>query len=71
MSAICELCGKGPITGNHISRTGTRGWVKKRSKKVFKPNLRRVKVLVDGRVQRMRICAQCLKSHKVAWEKAS
>lgn len=68
MSAICELCGKGTTTGRRVSRTGTRGWVKRRSKRAFKPNLKRVKVMVDGEMKRMRICAKCLKSKKIAWE---
>lgn len=70
MAAVCELCGKGSMFGNQVSRTGTRGWVKNRSKKQFKPNLRKVRVEVDGEVKRMKICTQCLKSRKVGWEES-
>ena len=68
MPAVCELCGKRVITGRRVARTGTRGWVKRRSKRVFKPNLRRVRVMVDGKMKRMKLCAKCLKSRRVTWE---
>jgi len=70
MSAVCEICGKGALFGNNVARTGTRGWVKRRSKRKFKPNLRKVRVEVNGEVKRMKICAKCLKSHKVSWEES-
>jgi len=31
----------------------------------FLPNLQRVRVLVNGRTQRMRVCTECLKSGRV------
>jgi len=68
VSQVCDLCGKGIISGRKVARTGTRGWVKRRSKRTFKPNLRQVKVMVNGKMKRMRICAKCLKSKKVEWE---
>ena len=68
MSAVCELCGKATMFGRSVSRTGTMGWVKRRTKRMFRPNLRRVRVMVDGETKRMRICAKCLKSRKVKWE---
>jgi large subunit ribosomal protein L28 len=62
MARVCELCGKGAMKGNAVARTGTRGYVKGRSLRNFKPNLRKVKVEIGGRPKTMRICAQCLKS---------
>ncbi|MFW6143687.1 MAG: 50S ribosomal protein L28 [Patescibacteria group bacterium] len=70
MSAVCELCGKGAQFGNTLSRTGTRGYLKKRSKRKFSPNLRKVRVMVDGEIKRMKVCAKCLKSRKISWEEA-
>ena len=73
MSRVCEICGKGPATGNVIVRKGspkykggiglhTTGITKRR----FLPNLRSVRV-VDGKgnVKRMRVCAACIRSGKV------
>lgn len=35
------------------------------SRRKFKPNLHRVRVRVDGRVVRLRLCTRCLKAGKV------
>jgi large subunit ribosomal protein L28 len=35
------------------------------TKRKFMPNLHRVRVRVDGRVKRMRVCTRCLKAAKV------
>ncbi len=69
----CDVCGKGPLRGNQISR---RGLAKKaggvgrkitgKSKRSFKPNLQRVRAVVDGRVVRLKVCTACLKAGKVA-----
>ena len=73
MSRVCDICGKGPSTGNVIVR---RGSPKKKggiglhttgiSKRRFLPNLHDVRV-TDGKgnVKRVCVCARCLKSGKV------
>lgn len=72
MSRICQLCGKIPVAGRSIIR---RGMAKKKggagrkitgvSIRFFKPNIQRVKVMLDGRQQRIFICTKCLKANKV------
>ncbi len=59
MARRCDICGKGPQTGYHVSHS------QKRTKRKFYPNLRNVRVLVDGKTKRMKICTQCLKSKKI------
>ncbi len=59
MSKKCEICGKGSIVGNMVSHANNR------TKRRWYPNLRHVKVLVDGRVQRLWVCTRCLKANKV------
>ncbi len=59
MSRICKICGKGIITGSNVSHA------QNRSKRKYKPNIRKVKLNVEGKVQRVKICAQCLKSTKL------
>ena len=72
MSRICEICGKGPASGNVIVRKGspkykggiglhTTGITKRR----FLPNLQTVTV-TDGKgnARRMRVCAKCIKAGK-------
>ncbi len=69
MSRRCEFCGKKALTGNSIARRGlpkkkggiglkTTGITKRR----FFPNLQSKKVLVAGKVRKMRVCAKCIKS---------
>lgn len=72
MPKVCQICGKGPRAGRHIAR---RGLAKKKggggrkitgiSKRVFKPNLQRVRALVEGKVTRLWVCTKCLKADKV------
>jgi len=58
--AKCEICGKGPMTGNHVSHANNR------KKRRFKPNLRRVRAVVNGGPKRLRVCTQCIKLGRVA-----
>ena len=72
MARVCEFCSKGTRAGGSIAR---RGLPKKkggvglnitgRSKRKFKPNVQRVRALVDGEVKRVKICTRCLKSGKI------
>lgn len=72
MARVCEFCGKGTATGGIIAR---RGLPKKaggvglritgRTKRTFKPNIQRVRAVVDGVVTRVKICTRCLKSGKI------
>jgi large subunit ribosomal protein L28 len=59
MSKVCEICGKKPLVGNHVSHAHN---VNKRR---FNPNLQRVKTLRNGTVKRIVVCTGCIKSGKV------
>jgi len=59
MAKECEICGKGQTTGNSISRS------RSKSKRTFKPNIQKIRVLVDGKPQRMNVCTTCIKSGRV------
>ena len=72
MARVCELCGKGPRTGNSIVRHGlakykggigmhTTGINKRR----FLPNLQRVRVKEGDTSSRKVICTACIKQGKV------
>ena len=68
----CSICGKGPLRGQQISR---RGLPKKkggvglkitgRSKRSFKPNLQRVRAVVDGKTVRIKVCTSCLRLGRI------
>jgi large subunit ribosomal protein L28 len=59
MSRKCDICGKKPLVGNNVSHAHN---VNKRR---FKPNLQSVRALKDGRVQKMVVCTNCIKSGRV------
>jgi large subunit ribosomal protein L28 len=72
MSRVCAICGKRPFAGRSIKRRGMakkKGGVGRKitgiSKRVFAPNLQKVKTIVNGAVKRIRVCAKCLKAGKV------
>ena len=59
MARRCEICGKGPLVGNTVSHANNKN--KTRSL----PNLRSVRIAVDGEVRHARVCSRCLKAGKV------
>lgn len=58
--AKCEVCNKGQHFGLSVSHSN------RKTNKVWKPNVRKVKVEVDGVSQSMNICAKCLRSSKMS-----
>lgn len=58
MARVCEVCGKGIMRGHKVSHA------KQRTKKIFKPNLQTVRVVVDGRKRKMKVCTKCLRTLK-------
>ena len=59
MSARCELCGKGPKSGNNVSHANNR------TRRRWLPNLQRVRIVEEGEVRRVRVCTRCIKAGKV------
>ena len=59
MAYVCDLCGKRPVVGNNVSHANNR------TPRRFLPNLKRVRVVVNGSVRRMTVCTNCIKSGKV------
>lgn len=57
--AKCEVCGKGPSSGCNVSHSHVR------TKRVWNPNLQKVKTVVGSKVQRIRVCTKCMKAGKV------
>lgn len=60
LMAKCAICGKGPNFGNSVSHANNK------SRKVWKPNVQRVKTVNKGTVRRIRVCTQCIKSGRVS-----
>lgn len=61
--AKCEVCEKSVSFGNKLSIT--RSHISKRTTRTWKPNLRKVKAVVDGEPKRISVCTKCLRSGKV------
>jgi large subunit ribosomal protein L28 len=59
MSRVCEICGKGPLTGNKVSHA------KNRTRRVWRPNLVKVKTEIGGTTKTLKVCTRCLKSDKI------
>lgn len=58
--AVCSACGKKNARGNNVSHANNR------TKRVFAPNLQRVKIHTDTRgVKRVYVCTRCLRSGHV------
>lgn len=53
------------FTGRKASRGNNRSFALNSSKRSFKPNLQKVRVLVDGKPKRVWVSARALKSGKV------
>ncbi|SHJ43490.1 LSU ribosomal protein L28P [Hathewaya proteolytica DSM 3090] len=59
MSRICDVCNKGVVYGkqrSHAENKSSRTWV---------PNLKKVKVMVNGTPKTLKVCTSCLRSGKV------
>ena len=57
--AKCEICGKGVSFGIKVSHSH------RRSNRIMKSNIKRVKAKVDGTPKTIYVCTQCLRSGKV------
>ncbi|MBI1821196.1 MAG: 50S ribosomal protein L28 [Nitrospirae bacterium] len=59
MASHCELCNKTKAVGNNVSHASNK------TKRTFRPNLQRVRAIVNGTPKRIRVCTVCIKSGKV------
>ncbi|MDS1029878.1 50S ribosomal protein L28 [Bacillota bacterium LX-D] len=57
--AKCEICGKVKASGNQASHSNIK------TKRVWSPNVQKVKAIIDGSPKRITVCTRCLRSGKV------
>lgn len=57
--AKCELCSKAVTFGCNVSHSN------RHSNRSWKPNVKKVKVVVDGTPKSVNVCTRCLRSKKV------
>ena len=58
--AKCEICGKGVTFGRNVSHSN------RKTNRTWKPNIRRVRAVVDGTHKTVNVCSRCLRSNKVS-----
>jgi len=56
MSKVCEICGKKPVTGNNVSHAHNK------TRKVWTPNLQKIKTINNGTVRSMKVCTRCIRA---------
>jgi large subunit ribosomal protein L28 len=59
MARVCDICGKGPTSGNNVSHANNK------TRRRWYPNLQPVRILVDGQPRRIRACTACIRSGRV------
>ena len=68
MSRLCHFTGKRTVAGNSIARRGKAkhlGGVGRKvtgvTKRKFKPNIQRVRALIDGKICRIKVSAKAIR----------
>ena len=59
MAKTCEICGKGTKAGKTVT------FSHKINNRTFKPNVHKVRAIVDGSPKTINVCTKCLKSGRV------
>jgi len=59
MSKVCSVCGKHPVAGRNVSHSH------RVTNRIYRPNVQKLTVRIDGQVQKANICTKCLKAGKV------
>ncbi len=57
--AKCSICGKGVVFGQSVSHSH------RRTNRAWKPNIRKVKAVVNGTHKPVSVCSRCLRSGKI------
>ena len=59
MARKCEICGKGPITGNNVSHAHNK------TRRRWLPNLQKVRTVKNGGTIRVLACTRCIRSGEI------
>lgn len=58
MALRCESCSKGVMYGHNVSHS------KRRTTRVFKPNLHSARIMVGTTTKKLKLCTKCLRMFK-------
>ncbi len=59
MARKCAVCGKGVAVGIKLSHSHIR------TKRVWLPNLQRIKIIINGTPKKVQVCTSCIRSGRV------
>ena len=59
MAKRCDICGKGPSVGNNVSHAHNL------TKRRWMPNLKRMRIIVDGQTKRAYVCTRCIRNNRI------
>ena len=72
MGQKCDVCGKAPVRGNSVKQRGKPKYLGGNgrkttgiSRRVFRPNLQKIRVNENGETVRRRVCTACLRNGKI------
>jgi len=72
MSRVCVICQKKSVAGRQYAYRGmakAKGGagvkVTRKSLRRFMPNLQRIKIILNGVVQKVLVCTKCIKSERI------
>ena len=57
--AKCSVCGKGVVFGQNVSHSH------RKTNRTWKPNIRKVRAIVNGTPVTVAVCSRCLRSGKI------
>ena len=55
----CYVCEKGVTFGNNVSHANNK------TRRVWKPNLQVARILIDGKISKIKVCTRCLNAGKI------
>lgn len=59
MANKCQICEKKSVHGNNVSHSN------RKTKRTWKPNIQKVRAIVEGTPKTIYVCTACLRSGKV------
>jgi large subunit ribosomal protein L28 len=59
MARACSICGKKPVVGYRVSHAHNK------SKRLWLPNIQKVRVIEGGKICRKNVCTRCIRSGKI------
>ena len=54
--AMCAICGKTKSFGNNVSHSNVH------TRRVFRPNIQRTRILVNGTFKQVNACTRCIRT---------